>query len=205
MITSLTMHGISSTYISLLWNGNKTPGFTPVRGLRQGDPLSPYRFVLCMERLVDMINQSVRLNNWSPVTITRTGPRISHLFFVDDVLLFTKAKPSQTRLVANVLHEFCAISGFKVSLEKSQAFASKGVPTSRKNKIQEITQISFTSNLGKYLGFHIIQGRQQREDFAEVIERVDSKLASWKGKLLHKLDHLTLAKSVLSATPTYDM
>lgn len=105
--------------------------------------------------------------------------------------------------MANVLHEFCAASGLKVSLEKSRALASKGVTTSRKNKIRQITQINFTDDLGKYLGFRIIHGRQWRDDFAEVMERMESKLASWKGRLLNKPGRLTLAKSVLSATPTY--
>lgn len=59
-IISLIMHGISSSSISLLWNGSRTEGFMPRRGLRQGDPLSPYLFVLCMERLSEMIANEVR-------------------------------------------------------------------------------------------------------------------------------------------------
>lgn len=142
---------------------------------------------------------------WTPISPSRTGPKISHLFFANDVLLFTKAKPCQARLIANVLQEFCSISGLKVSLEKSRALAAKGVQASRKAKIRSITQINFTNNLGKYLGFRIIQGRQRREDFTEAMERMDSKLASWKGKLLNKPGRLTLANSVLSATPVYGM
>lgn len=113
------MHRISSTTIFLLWNGNVTPSFSPKRGLTQGDPLSPYLFVLCMERLGDLISSQVQLNKWVPICISKEGPKVSHQFFADDVLLFTKEKPAQARLVANVLHEFCAISGLKVSLEKS--------------------------------------------------------------------------------------
>lgn len=73
VIISLIMHGIHTTDISLLWNGNKTPGFTPVRGLRQGDPLSPYLFVLCMERLGDMINQEVQAGKWTPISPVQDG------------------------------------------------------------------------------------------------------------------------------------
>lgn len=81
-----------------------------------------------------------------------SGPKVSHLFFADDVLLFTKAKPS----VTNVLQDFCKISGLKISLEKSR------VTNDRKDKILNITQIRFTSNLGKYLGFKIFQGRPKK-------------------------------------------
>lgn len=79
-IISLIMHGISSTSISLLWNGSKTPNFSPVCGLRQGDPLSPYLFVLWMERLGGMIDAAVRDRNWLPLHQTKDGPRLSPLF-----------------------------------------------------------------------------------------------------------------------------
>lgn len=67
VIISLIMHGISSPSISVLWNGSKSCSFTPARGLRQGDPLSPYLFVMCMERLGDMISQAIHDGSWLPI------------------------------------------------------------------------------------------------------------------------------------------
>lgn len=126
--SSLIMLGITSATISLLWNGNRTDSFNPVRGLRQGDPLSPYLFVLCMERLGYMISKEVQEQRWTPIQVSQGGPSLSHLFFADDVLLFTKAKPSQARLVADVLQKFCSISGLKVSLEKLTIYVTQGIP-----------------------------------------------------------------------------
>jgi hypothetical protein len=60
IIISLIMFGITSASNKILWNGSKTDTFIPTRGLRQGDPLSPYLFVLCMERLGALINKQVR-------------------------------------------------------------------------------------------------------------------------------------------------
>lgn len=61
------------------------------------------------------------------------------------------------------------MSGLKVSLQKSAILASAGVSASKKTKITSVTQIRFTSNLGKYLGFKLFQGRVTKQDFEEVI------------------------------------
>lgn len=63
----------------------------------------------------------------------------------------------------------------------------------------------FTNNLEKYLGFKIYNGRIRKEDFLDVMNRVASKLASWKGRLLHKPGRLTLANAVLTSIPSYGM
>lgn len=205
VIISLIMHGITSSSISLLWNGSRTPNFAPRRGLRQGDPISPYLFVLCIERLGAMITDEVYQGSWHPIRVSKNGPSISHLFFADDVLLFAKAKPSQARLVSNVLDKFCVASGLRVSFEKSRVFALGGVTRTRKNKITGITSVQFTDRLEKYLGFHIHHGRPKKEDYAHLTDKVASKLAAWKGRLLNKPGRVTLANAVLTAMPTYEM
>nr|KYP61992.1 Retrovirus-related Pol polyprotein LINE-1 [Cajanus cajan] len=70
-IVSLIMWGVCETSLSILWNGSKLDPFTPSRGLRQGDPLAPYLFLLCMEKLGLLIHQQIRDGNWIPVTISK--------------------------------------------------------------------------------------------------------------------------------------
>lgn len=89
-IIDLVMHCVSATSLSLKWNNEKLPNFAPKRGSRQDDPLPPYFFLLCMEKLAIFINELVRVSRWQPISITRHGPKVSHLIFVDDCLLFTK-------------------------------------------------------------------------------------------------------------------
>ena len=62
-----------------------------MRGLKQGDPISPYIFILCMELLSSLINKKCEDGDWDKVKASRNGPGFSHMYFADDLLLFAKA------------------------------------------------------------------------------------------------------------------
>ncbi|PNX59952.1 ribonuclease H, partial [Trifolium pratense] len=157
--TRLIMHCVTSSTYSILWNGNKMPPFKPTHGLRQGDPLSPYLFILCMEKLSIAINNAVQRKAWDPVHIFDNSPRMSHLLFGDDVLLFTKAKNSQIRFITDLFERFSNASGLKINLSKSRAFYSTGTPSAKIDKLTSISGIRSTTSLDKYLGFPILKGR----------------------------------------------
>ncbi|PNX93586.1 ribonuclease H, partial [Trifolium pratense] len=202
---TLIMHCVSASSLSLIWNGQRLPSFSPTRGLRQGDPLSPYLFVICMESLSHAILQAVDNNAWKPVSISRNGPGLSHLFFADDVLLFSKATVSQATVIEGILTKFANLSGLRVNIQKSRAFFSA---TTRQNKIDSIvsiTGIQNTNSLEKYLGFPIIHGRLCKRDYDFFIDKIQHRLASWKNKLLNKAGRLALVQSVLTSIPTYYM
>lgn len=152
-----------------------------------------------------MISKEVRDRNWMPIQISRNGPCISHLIFADDVLLFAKARVSQAKVIKKVLDDFCAMSGLKISLQKSKMSASAGVPRAKRNRLMQVTQMVFTSNLQKYLGFKLYHGRVKKDDFSDVMDRVAFKLASWKVRLLNKPGRLSLENSVLTSVPMYGM
>ena len=90
-LIKLIMSCVSSTSISILFNGGKLTPFMPTRDLRQGDPLSPYLFILCMEYLGFLINESCIRDEWTPLKALKHNLGISHLFFADDFMLFAKA------------------------------------------------------------------------------------------------------------------
>ena len=79
---------IRSVSFSVLVNGEPHGNFTPNRGLRQGDLLSPYLFLLCAEGLHSLIQQAENAGSIKGVSLCSAGPNVSHLFFVDDSLLF---------------------------------------------------------------------------------------------------------------------
>ena len=94
MSVKLIMCSIRSSQLSILWNGTTFENFAQTRVLRQGDPMSSYLSVLYMEKLVLSVTEKVLAGEWPPIHLTRGGPCIYHLMFMDDVLLFCKAKNS---------------------------------------------------------------------------------------------------------------
>ena len=202
---NLIMTCVRASSLSIMWNGNRLDSFAPRRGLRQGDPMSPYLFVLCMERLACYISHKVVEGVWKPVSVTRGGPKFSHLMFADDLLLFCQATKSQVQMVMHSLNIFCKASGMKVNLEKSKAFCSKNVTARRRDIFTSVSSIRFALDLGRYLGVNLNHSRTSRASFHSVIEKVRERLANWKGRLLNKAGRLCLINSVAASIPVYHM
>ncbi|XP_015939884.1 uncharacterized protein LOC107465419 [Arachis duranensis] len=202
---NLIMNCVRASSLSIMWNGNRLDSFAPRRGLRQGDPMSPYLFVLCMERLACYISHKVVEGVWKPVSVTRSGPKFSHLMFADDLLLFCQATKSQVQMVMHSLNIFCKASGMKVNLEKSKAFCSKNVSARRRDIFTSVSSIRFALDLERYLGVNLNHSRTSRASFHSVIEKVRGRLANWKGRLLNKAGRLCLINSVAASIPVYHM
>ena len=145
--TKLIMHCVSSFTFSILWNGNKLLQFKPTHGLRQGDPLSPYLIILCMEKLSVAIHDAVNQRRWESIRINNDGLPLSHLLFADDVLLFTRAKCSQFKVVSDLFESFSKASGLKINLSKSRAFFFSGIPQVKIHKLTSISGIRSTTSL----------------------------------------------------------
>ena len=129
-----------------------------MRGLRQEDPISLYFFVLCIEKFSLYINQLVESGQWLPMHLFRGGPRLSHLLFADDVMLFCEAKNSQVHLVMKALNDFCEGSGLKVNVEKFKAMCSKNISCRHWDSLTSIPLIRFANDLGKVFRIFFNQG-----------------------------------------------
>lgn len=200
----LIHHCISSATLSVNWNGEATGPIKSTRGLRQGDPLSPYLFVLCLERLGHRITDAVHDGSWKPFRFGRGNcPTLSHVCFVDDLVLVAEASSSQIQLVKTILHEFGSVSGQKVNLGKSQVFFSANVPERLANSLSQEIEIQATQDLGIYLGAPMLHQRISKNSFQFLIDRMRAKLSGWKAKNLSMAGRITLAQSTLANIPGY--
>lgn len=193
-LISLIMSCVSTTSISILFNGGTLDAFQPSRGIRQGDPLSPYLFILCLEVLRALIEGKCKENLWNPVKASQGGPAFSHLFFVDDLLLFAKADRKNCVAIKEVLESFCDLSGQKVSGEKTRVFFSPNVDQSMRGDFCDVLGFKSTLTLGKYLGFPL-KHKGIQQDFGFILEHIQNKLATWKANLLSLEGELSFLSS----------
>ncbi|KAE8707428.1 hypothetical protein F3Y22_tig00110384pilonHSYRG00841 [Hibiscus syriacus] len=201
----LIMRCISSVSTQVLWNGAMSASFNPSRGLRQGDPLSVYLFVMCMERLGHAITGVVNNGRWKPIRLCRNGPALSHLFFADDLVLLDEASIEQCDVIRGILELFCKSSGQKINMQKTTIYYSKNVDLDLKNSISASFGFQEVQNLGKYLGVPLLHSRITKASYSYIVSRVRDKLTRWKEKSLSLAGRITLAKIVLSVIPSYSM
>ena len=205
ILLDLIMWCVTSVQYRVVINGEVSEPFTPGCGIRQGDPLSPYIFVMCMEKLSHLITQKVGFGTWKGVKISTGGPSLSHLFFADDLILFGQATLSQARSMKECLDVFCGLSGQQVSYPKSRVFCSKNVRDSDARLIAGACDSPLTSDLGNYLGVPLIHGRISTKTYDVIVEKTKKCLAAWKCDSLSIAGRATLIKSVTSALPVYAM
>ena len=202
---NLVMKCISTMSYSVIIKGTTYGNIIPTRELRQGNPLSPYLFLLCAEGFSGLIHDAAQNNQLHGISICRGAPKITHLFFADDNLLFCRVNGNECSKPKEILSMYESVSGQKINTDKSSIFFNPSTSQELKDEIINILGSMHDSNHTKYLGLPFIIGRSKKLVFAEIKEKVGKKLASWKGKLLSTGGKKVLIKVVAQAIPTYTM
>ncbi|XP_062012081.1 uncharacterized protein LOC133728670 [Rosa rugosa] len=146
---------------AFLVNGQPKGHLTPTRGLRQGDPLSPHLFLLCIEVFSALLERKVRNGELQGIKVCEGAPIIHHLLFADDSLLFGKATLHECHHIQNVLHNYELASGQQINFSKSSIVFSKRVPEVDNCAITGFLGVSIEVEHEKYLGLLIYLGRNR--------------------------------------------
>lgn len=186
-------------------NGKKGDFFLTTRDLRQGDPLSPFLFLICSEGLSSLMRLLIRKGKIAKAKASRNGPLISHLLFVDDCILFGKATVDGARALKSILLEYENCSGQCVNFEKSSIFFSKNTEESICLLISRELRVRHSTNPKKYLGLPNLVGRSKKLSFQTLKDRIKVRIDGWATKCLSQGGKEVFIKVVLWAIPTYAM
>ena len=162
-MVSLIMSCISTVSYSVLLNGQPVGNIKPSRGLHQGDPLSPYLFLMCAMGLQSLLNKAEVEGHIRGVAICRNGPKVSHLFFADDSVLFCNAKEAMCHKILDILATYERGSGQKINQEKTNIFFSSNTFHEVQVRIQQVLGVPSIRQFEKYLGLPTLMGRAKKQ------------------------------------------
>ncbi|XP_028085089.1 uncharacterized protein LOC114286192 [Camellia sinensis] len=190
---------LQSSRVSILVNGSPTAEFCPENGLRQGDPLSPFLFIIVAESLNMLFQRAKDLGLIKGVVIGTRRINVTHLQFADDTIVFCEAEEQE---ILNVKRCFEVLSGLRINFHKSKVCGvgvqNEVVADFAKRLNCQGQKLPFT-----YLGLPLGASPKKKTTWLPVINKFKSKLASWKRKTLSFGGRLTMIKSVLTSLPMY--
>lgn len=167
---------ITTITYSVNFNGDQIGLVIPQRGLRQGDPLSPYLFLICVEGLSNAIKKSVEAGKVSDCSISERAPSITHLLFANDSFIFCKANEEEVLEVRRILQAYEMQSGQAINLQKSGVFFSSNVRMDKQVELKSLLEVHNDLSTGKYLGLPSLIGRPKRSAFSYLKDRLWSKI-----------------------------
>jgi hypothetical protein len=167
----LMMACVSSVRYQVRFNSEETDMFVPTRGLRQGDPLSPYLFLLCAEGLSSLFLYEEEVGGIDGVRVCRNAPSVSHILFADDSLILMRADMKTATSLQQLIDTYFANSGQMVSLAKSSVF-SPNTNALLRSEICEALHIDTEALSDKYLGLPALVGADRSDCFKHFIDRI---------------------------------
>ncbi|CAN1150401.1 LINE-1 retrotransposable element ORF2 protein [Linum perenne] len=196
---------IQTVRFSVLINGNPTDNFEPTRGIRQGDPISPFLFIILTNSLSFLLEKGIQEGKLKGLQLNKRCPTLTHVLFADDTIIFGEASVRDAINIKETMEKYANLTGQTINNEKSAIMFSRHTPQPLKERVKGCLGLQSTIQFGKYLGVPSEWGRSKKEVFHYLIERMENLGQSWKSLSLSHGGKETLLKAVYQSIPTYIM
>lgn len=192
---------VSTPSYSISLNGNVHGFFKGHKGLRQGDPLSPFLFVLCLEylsRLLKVATNDSEFNHHPRCAQLK----ITHLAFADDLILVSRGDPASVKILMDCLHNFGNKSGLRANTLKSNLYTA-GIYGQDLDDIQILTNIPVGTMPFRYLGIPLAAERLTVMHYAPFLDKIAAYINSWTASSLSYAGRMELIRSVLQGVECF--
>ena len=170
------MRYVSTPSFFVQINGKAYGNVIPSRGLRQGDPLSPYLFLICAEGFTLLLAKVKLDGRLHEVAVCKNAPCITNLLFADDSLIFCQANKDEVQVVSDTLQLYGEASGQCINLEMSSTYFNSNVFVEHKAWIVDKLKVKAVERFDSYLGLPTLIVRRKYDSFAFLKERVWKKM-----------------------------
>ena len=195
---------ISTPKISILINGTLEGFFNISRGIRQGDPISPFLFIIMAEAFGRAIKAAQKEKKITGVKVTKGVENTTHQQFADDTILAGMSTMEEADHIKHILNTYSNASGQMINAEKSEIFF-----LNTDTEVENLICQKLGFNKGKfpfrYLGIYLDKNKQTNSGWEHILRKIDNQTESWKDRWLTKAGRATKIKAVLAAIPSYQM
>ncbi|XP_073353930.1 uncharacterized protein [Aegilops tauschii subsp. strangulata] len=190
---------LKSSRSAVLLNGVPGKWFQTRCGLRQGDPISPYVFLI----VADVLQRLIRRDDLMRHPLVEGAPPLV-LQYADDTLIIMRACPSAAARLHALIDDFAAATGLIINYSKS-TLVPMGVDADTLAAVVAVMVCWVEGFPQTYLGLPLCCHKLALADFHFIIDKVDRYLAGWRARLLSPAGRLVLINAVLDALPSYAM
>jgi hypothetical protein len=187
--------------MSVLVNGSPTNEFHVSKGLRQGDPLSPFLFLIVTEGLSGLMRKAVENNLFHGYKVS-DNIMFHSLQFADDTIILGEGSWDNLWTIKTVLRSFEIVSGLKVNFYKSKLYGINLVD-SFLSASSSFLHCAVEAIPFRFLGIPVGANPRRRSTWLPIIESMKKCLNTWTGRILSIGGRVTLINYVLSSLPLY--
>ena len=156
---------------------------------------------MCTKGLHGLISRAAHNGEIRGVSIGHNGPKLTHLLFANDSLIFCKATENECQTLLNILANYESASGQQINKTKTTLFFSKSTKVDMQNRIKDMLGVMVVQQYEKYLGLSSLVGRNKKESFTHIKQQIWKKLQGWESKLLSQAGREILIKLLLKLSP----